>query len=207
MQFWEREKHPDKWLYSMMRKEAFVLLSELKYFARKTVNKTVNTMGVSKCEYCQKEYVKKTHNRKYCSKKCLWRALNKKPYKKTLRSRISRSISSRLSEVVGCKADKKEVRGWITKFCKSRLGYTWQQFIDRIESTFSDGMTWGNYGEWQIDHIIPIAVHNNDHKSILSSYRLNNLMARWATTSIAKKYNSAMVGNTNKGSRLILSNE
>lgn len=37
------------------------------------------------------------------------------------------------------------------------LGYNKQQFIERIESQFTDGMTWENYGDWHIDHIIPIS--------------------------------------------------
>lgn len=41
---------------------------------------------------------------------------------------------SRASEILGC--SRKEFRAW-------------------IKSTFQKGMTWSNYGEWELDHIIP----------------------------------------------------
>lgn len=37
------------------------------------------------------------------------------------------------------------------------LGYTAEQLRQHIESLFQPGMTWANYGEWEIDHRRPIA--------------------------------------------------
>lgn len=37
------------------------------------------------------------------------------------------------------------------------LGYSIAQFRAHIESLFQPGMTWANYGEWEIDHRRPIA--------------------------------------------------
>jgi len=36
------------------------------------------------------------------------------------------------------------------------LGYSFEDFRLRIESTFIGDMTWDNQGEWHIDHIVPI---------------------------------------------------
>ncbi len=37
------------------------------------------------------------------------------------------------------------------------LGYTFDEFRNRIESTFTNSMTWDNMGEvWHIDHIVPV---------------------------------------------------
>ena len=37
------------------------------------------------------------------------------------------------------------------------LGYNGQDLIDHITPLLSDGMTWDNYGEWEIDHIKPLS--------------------------------------------------
>lgn len=37
------------------------------------------------------------------------------------------------------------------------LGYKPQQLMQRLESQFKKGMSWGNYGEWEIDHKIPMS--------------------------------------------------
>jgi hypothetical protein len=41
---------------------------------------------------------------------------------------------------------------------KSDLGYDRDALKDHMESLFVDGMSWANYGEWEIDHIKPIKV-------------------------------------------------
>ena len=37
------------------------------------------------------------------------------------------------------------------------LGYTGKELKDHLEKQFVNGMTWENYGKWEIDHIRPIA--------------------------------------------------
>lgn len=68
------------------------------------------------------------------------------------------------------------------------LPFTKDQFIDRFELLFKDGMSWDNYGEWHIDHIIPISAFLkegfNDQKIINSLF---NLQPLWANENIAKK--------------------
>lgn len=42
------------------------------------------------------------------------------------------------------------------KFTVKDLPYSLEQFISRIEFNFKAGMTWENYGEWEIDHTKPV---------------------------------------------------
>jgi hypothetical protein len=35
------------------------------------------------------------------------------------------------------------------------VGYSREQLRMHIEAQFSEGMSWANYGEWHIDHIVP----------------------------------------------------
>ena len=39
-----------------------------------------------------------------------------------------------------------------------KIGYTTDQLRSRIECQFSPGMCWDNYGEWEIDHKIPVMI-------------------------------------------------
>lgn len=39
-----------------------------------------------------------------------------------------------------------------------KLGYDADKLMKRIECQFKDGMSWDNYGDWEIDHKIPMSV-------------------------------------------------
>lgn len=55
-----------------------------------------------------------------------------------------------------------------------------------IERQFTKGMSWENYGDWHIDHTIPLAsAHNEQELLVLCHYR--NLQPLWAHDNIAKK--------------------
>lgn len=67
------------------------------------------------------------------------------------------------------------------------LGYTPRQLIARIEHQFADGMDWSNYGEWHIDHTIPIAHFLSKGESrphIINA--LCNLKPMWAWDNLSK---------------------
>lgn len=40
---------------------------------------------------------------------------------------------------------------------KESLGYTLYEFKAHMEKLFTDGMSWDNHGEWEIDHIKPVS--------------------------------------------------
>jgi 5-methylcytosine-specific restriction endonuclease McrA len=47
-----------------------------------------------------------------------------------------------------------------------------------METLFVDGMTWDNYGEWEVDHIVPLETVNSfEDLSRLSHYK--NLQPLW----------------------------
>lgn len=95
--------------------------------------------------------------------------------------RISKAFSHRLRETLkrtknGCK--------W-----QSIVGYSIQELKIHLESLFWPGMTWGNYGEWHIDHIKPISAFSfisiNDPE-FKQCWVLSNLQPLWAKDNLSK---------------------
>lgn len=76
------------------------------------------------------------------------------------------------------------------------LGYTYNDLKSHIESLFTDGMSWDNYGEWHVDHIKPLSKFDETTPiSIVNA--LTNLQPLWATT---REINGVIYeGNLNKG--------
>jgi hypothetical protein len=56
-----------------------------------------------------------------------------------------------------------------------------------IESKFSNGMTWGNHGEWHIDHIKPCCAFDlTDPKQQKECFHYSNLQPLWAVDNLKK---------------------
>lgn len=67
------------------------------------------------------------------------------------------------------------------------LGCSIQELKKYIEQKFTDGMSWGNYGEWHIDHIKPLSKFNlSDRQEFLEACNYENLQPLWAKENIAK---------------------
>jgi len=83
------------------------------------------------------------------------------------------------------------------KYNGSKNGFHWfdlvnydvNDLIKHLEKQFQDGMSWDNYGEWHIDHKIPISVFNfssPDHIDFKKCWALKNLQPMWASENISK---------------------
>lgn len=69
------------------------------------------------------------------------------------------------------------------------LGYTTSELCAHLEKQFLPGMTWANYGEWHIDHIVPLSAHNYetpDDIDFKKAWALSNLQPLWAPDNIKK---------------------
>jgi 5-methylcytosine-specific restriction endonuclease McrA len=69
------------------------------------------------------------------------------------------------------------------------VGWTLQQLKNRFVQLFQPGMTWDNYGEWHIDHKIPISAFNftkPEHLDFKRCWALKNLQPLWAKENFAK---------------------
>lgn len=67
------------------------------------------------------------------------------------------------------------------------LGYTSQDLVYRLESQFSEGMAWSNYGCWHIDHIMPLSVMaKSGIRDPAALNALDNLRPLWAADNMSK---------------------
>lgn len=97
------------------------------------------------------------------------------------KNRINRSISE---GVRSCLRKSKAGRKW-----ESIVGYTVNELKRHLESLFTQGMTWSNYGEWHIDHIIPqsfFKFESDEDVEFKMCWRLENLQPLWARENIQK---------------------
>ena len=69
------------------------------------------------------------------------------------------------------------------------VGYTLEQLKEYLESLFRPGMSWENYGEWHIDHIIPISLwkfSSPEDREFKQCWALANLQPLWWEDNIRK---------------------
>lgn len=69
------------------------------------------------------------------------------------------------------------------------LGYSKDELMAEIESKFEPGMTWENYGEWELDHKTPFSHFNfetTDDPDFKACWSLENLQPLWMAANRAK---------------------
>ena len=65
------------------------------------------------------------------------------------------------------------------------IGCTPFELQKHLEEQFIDGMTWENYGQWHIDHIIPLSTANIEEEIYKLCY-YTNLQPLWAIDNLKK---------------------
>ena len=69
------------------------------------------------------------------------------------------------------------------------LDYTVDELKKHLESKFQSGMSWDNYGKWEIDHVTPdswFKYNSFNDDDFKKSWALNNLQPLWAADNRAK---------------------
>ena len=69
------------------------------------------------------------------------------------------------------------------------LGYTPEELILHLEKQFTEGMTWENYGEFHVDHKLPISSFNIKEigdEEFMRCWGLENLQPMWGEENIRK---------------------
>ena len=69
------------------------------------------------------------------------------------------------------------------------LGYTLEELMTHLEKQFTEGMAWDNYGEWHVDHKIPMTSFNfetTDDREFKLCWCLDNLQPLWGPDNLSK---------------------
>jgi hypothetical protein len=117
-----------------------------------------------------KEYVKRyQRSEKYKQ----WR-------KNNINIRLGQSLRRRIRDILGSNR---------TSHTFELIGCSMAELKRHLESKFQPGMTWDNYGEWHIDHIIPLSsfgdlLKESEWQRVACIY--TNLQPLWAKDNLAK---------------------
>ena len=102
-----------------------------------------------------------------------------------LRSTPKGNLSHRMTTALGRSLRRgKAGRSW-----ESIVGFTADQLKIHLEKRFKDGMSWENYGEWHIDHKIPVSAFNFEKSEDIDFKRcwtLKNLQPLWRHANLQK---------------------
>lgn len=126
----------------------------------------------------QREYLKKPDKRE---RKKIWARNYARILLLDPTYRLSRNVSRRMRQYL--------MKGKDNKHWEKLAGYTVQQLMAHLEKKFVQGMSWDNYGEWQIDHIRPISSFNfasYDCDEFKQCWALSNLQPLWKIDNIRK---------------------
>ncbi len=69
------------------------------------------------------------------------------------------------------------------------LGYSIEELMTHLETLFTVGMTWDNYGEWHVDHKIPMnsfQFESTDDIGFKECWKLSNLQPLWGPDNLSK---------------------
>lgn len=164
-----------------------------------------------KCRSCQSAYFRKHYqanktsirkkNAEYAkanpevqrTAKKNWQSKNREKHLKSRRKRHAERYAGcdtyRLNVLVRTylrrASDIAKARG--LSLSKNRLGYSAEDLRARIEINFKPGMSWGNHGEWHIDHRVPVSRlidRGINDPAVINC--LSNLVPLWASENLKK---------------------
>lgn len=99
------------------------------------------------------------------------RAYGRRRHATNVQARIATLIRNRL---------RKAVRGERPARALDAIGCSVPEAIAHIEKQFQDGMSWGNHGDWHIDHVRPLASFDlTDSEQFNRACHFTNLQPLW----------------------------
>lgn len=147
---------------------------------RRGWQKTHRVKLEKKCDVCSKTFLDKLKRQRFCSLDCQKVVATKRRREFNLNKRktnphykLRHNISSRILLALKKGTTKSENTIML-------IGCSINDLKIHLESLFQDGMTWDNYGLWEIDHIRPCAsfdlTNSNEQRAC---FHYSNLQPLW----------------------------
>ena len=117
------------------------------------------------------------------------RSFNKERHRNYMRMRYQKDLDFRLRNALRSRIRQAIIRDSGEKSIKTAdlIGCSVKELKQHLEAQFADGMSWDNYGEWHIDHIIPCASFDlTDEQEQRECFHYTNLQPLWGVDNIKK---------------------
>ena len=116
-----------------------------------------------------------------------WRASNKEHRTTYTRTRYKSDPVYAATVTIRNRINQAIYRNGYTKTSKTAqiLGCGYGEIMVHIERQFKNGMSWGNRGQWHIDHIVPLSSAKTEEE-FLSLCHYTNLQPLWAHENLSK---------------------
>lgn len=141
----------------------------------------------ARCKECDREYGK---SQKRKDQKKSTRSTENYKIKANIRATRFREINRiRFAISQGMRRSLKNGRSKNGNHWENLVGYTIQELIDHLTKLFKPGMNIENFGEWHIDHIIPVSsfeIESIECDNFKKCWELSNLQPLWAVENMSK---------------------
>jgi hypothetical protein len=147
-------------------------------------------------QFCSKECKNKSwylFNREHAIARCLaYEAANKGIIKerkrKYVKNRRLANINFRVASNLRSRISMAVMNNFKHSTLSEYLGCSISELKIYLESKFKPNMTWENYGEWEIDHIYPLAKADlTDRETFMRVCHHSNLQPLWKSENRSKK--------------------
>lgn len=132
-------------------------------------------------------WIENKNNPQYIKKRKAWRKANRSKLRKYWQNRYDTDPSFRLAHNLRTRMRQALFRKNKSDNTLALLGCSPNELKDYIEEQFTDGMTWDNYGDWELDHIYPCAKFDlSDEAEQRACFFYRNLQPLWKEDNRAK---------------------
>lgn len=177
---------------SKIYKKKYYLLNKAKIDAENKSNYYASKKDImANCANCNLEFTTRYKNKKVCSKSCSDKYSKSKRNKDDInayfRNKYSNDIKRRISSCLRSRLNKALKGNIKSAGTIELLGCSIEELKKHLQSKFTEGMSWENYGQWHIDHVKPLAnfdLTNKDEQKQACHY--TNLQPLWAEDNISK---------------------